>query len=177
VHIVRRAKVRFLDPLTRMAAATQRWIVQEYVYTGAWPVSHRVLSLCGTPLYAFRAEADRSRKPIRDAADFGSGGRNIVASHVGCSLSLCHDEDVLELASRAHRAFDGIPLLGIDILRDAVTRELHVIEVNSSGQVWGFSSKRGRAMQERLGARYEAQFDGMSRAARVFAEEARRRAR
>jgi hypothetical protein len=177
VRIVRRERVRWLEPITKMAANTQRWIAQEFVYTGAWPVSHRVLSLCGTPLYAFRAEADRSRQPIRHAEDFGNGGRNIVASHIGCSLSLCHDADVLELASRAHSAFDGIPLLGVDILRDAVTGALSVIEVNSSGKVWGFSSERGRAMQERLGARYETQFDGLSRAARVLVEETRRRAR
>jgi hypothetical protein len=177
VRIVRRERVRWLEPITRMAARTERWIAQEFIYTGEWPVSHRVLSLCGTPLYAFRAEADHSRQPIRSATDFGSGGRNIVASHIGCSLSLCHDADVLELASRAHRAFEGIPLLGVDILRDAVTRELSVIEVNSSGLVWGFSSERGRAMQERLGVRYETQFDGLSRAARVLAEETRRRAR
>lgn len=177
VRIVRRERVRWLEPTTEIAAGTQRWIAQEFVYTGAWPVSHRVLSLCGTPLYALRAEADRGRQPIRHATDFGSGGRNIVASHIGCSLALCDDADVLELASRAHRAFDGIGLLGVDILRDAVTRELYVIEVNSSGLVWGFSSQRGRAMQELLGARYESQFDGLSRAARVLAEETRRRAR
>jgi len=177
VRIVRRERVRWLEPITKMAADTQRWIAQEFVHTGAWPVSHRVLSLCGTPLYAFRAEADRARQPIRHASDFGSGGRNIVASHIGCSLSLCDDADVLELASRAHRAFDGIGLLGVDILRDAVSGKLYVLEVNSSGKVWGFSSQRGRAMQERLGARYETQFDGLSRAARVLAEETRRRAR
>lgn len=177
VRIVRRDRVRFLDPITRMAARTQRWIVQEFVYTGAWPRSHRVLSLFGTPLYAFRAESDRKRPPIRDAEDFGGGGRNIVATHIGCSLAFCHDADVLELASRAHRAFDGIPLLGVDVLRDARSGELRVIEVNASGRCWGFSSERGRSMQERLGARYETQFDAFARAARVFAEQARRRAR
>ncbi len=177
VRIVRRERVGWLEPRTQMAATTQRWIAQEFVYTGAWPVSHRVLSLCGTPLYAYRAEADRSKQPIRHAEDFGSGGRNIVASHIGCSFALCDDPDLLELASRAHRAFDGIPLLGVDILRDAITRKLSVLEVNSSGKVWGFSSERGRAMQERLGARYETQFDGLSRAARVLADETRRRAR
>lgn len=176
VRIVRSQRVRFLDPITRFAADTERWIVQEYVYTGPWPVSHRVLTLCGTPLYAFRATADRSRAPIRHGQDFADGGRNIVASHVGCTLEFCYDADVLGLAEQVAKAFEGIPLLGVDILRDATNGALWVMEVNASGRVWGFSSERGRAMQQQLGRRYESQFDGLARAARVLIEETRRRA-
>ena len=178
VRIVRSDRVRWLEPTTKLAADTRRWIVQEFIYTGAWPVSHRVLSLCGTALYAFRAEGDRGKAPLRSATDFASGGgRSIVASHIGCSFRFCDDPDVLELAERAHRAFEDIPLLGIDILRDAVSGKLYVVEVNSSGNVWTFSSERGLAVQERLGRPYESQFDAMARAARVLAEQTRRRAR
>jgi hypothetical protein len=166
--------VRFLDPLTRMAAGTERWIAQQYVHTGPWPTAQRVLVLCGTPLYAIRTRADHARAPIRHAADFNEGGRNIVASAVGCSIEFCHDADILELAQRAAGAFPQIPLLGVDVLRDAASGALCVIEVNSSGRCWGFSSKRGRAMQERLGRRYESQFDGLARAARVLVEQTRR---
>jgi hypothetical protein len=61
----------------------------------------------------------------------------------------------------------------VDVLRDAASGRLYVIEVNSSGRCWGFSSQRGRAMQQVLGHRYEAQFDGLARAARVLAEQTR----
>jgi hypothetical protein len=177
VRIVRNDKVRWLEPITKVAAGTRRWIVQEFVYTGPWPVSHRVLTLCGTPLCAFRAEGDNARAPLRHAGDFSDGvGRNIVASHMGCSFRFCHDADVLELASRAHRAFPDVPLLGVDILRDANGGQLYVVEVNASGRVWGFSSERGEQLQQRLGGRLEAEFDSMARAARVLIEETRRRA-
>ena len=69
-----------------------------------------------------------------------------------------------------------MPLLGVDLLRDARDGRLYVAEVNSSGNVWAFSSAIGRAMQERLGASYESQFDAMARAARVLVDETRRRA-
>jgi hypothetical protein len=174
VRIVRSTRVRFLDPYTRFAADTQRWIVQEYVYTGPWPVSHRVLTLCGTPLYAFRATADRAREPIRHGQDFADGGRNIVASHIGCTLEFCYDPDILGLAEQVAKAFEGVPLLGVDILRDADTGQLWVMEVNAGGRVWGFSSDRGTAMQQHMGGRYESQFDGLARAARVLAEQTRR---
>jgi hypothetical protein len=177
VRIVRNDRVRFLDPLTRYAANTSRWIVQQYVHTGRWPVAQRVLTLCGTPLYAFRTTADSAKAPIRHAQDFADGGRSIVASHVGCSIEFCHDQDILALAQRASRVFPHIPLLGVDVLREADTGKLYVIEVNSSGRCWGFSSERGRGMQQRLGRRYESQFDGLARAARVLAEETRRRAK
>lgn len=177
VRIVRSEKVRFLDPRTRVAAPTQRWIAQQYVHTGPWPTSQRVVTLCGVPLYATRSRADHARKPIRDATDFGSGGKSIVASHVGCTIEFCYDADILALAERTACAFPEIPLLGIDILRDAESDALHVIEVNSSGQCWGFSSGLGNSMQERLGHRYESQFDAFARAARVLIEQTRRLAR
>jgi hypothetical protein len=177
VRIMRSEKVRFLEPRTRVAAATQRWIVQEYVHTGPWPTSQRVVTLCGVPLYATRSRADQSRKPILNATDFDSGGRSIVASHVGCTLEFCYDADILALAERTARAFPEIPLLGIDILRDAESGALHVIEVNSSGQCWGFSSGLGNSMQGRLGQRYESQFDAFARAARVLIEQTRLLAR
>ena len=176
VRIMRSEKVRFLDASTRRASRAQRWIAQRYVHTGSWPTAHRVLTLCGTPLYAIRTQSDRSRAPIRHATDFASGGRSIVASHVGCSIEFCSDADILALAEKAAGAFPDTPLLGVDILRDADGGQLQVIEVNSRGGCWGFSSRKGAAMQERLGARFETQFDAFSRAARVLAEETRRRA-
>ena len=177
VRIVRSEKVRFLDPSTRRATRAQRWIAQQYVHTGSWPTAQRVLTLCGTPLYAIRTRADRSRAPIRHAADFASGGRSIVASHVGCSIEFCHDADILALAERAARVFPDIPLLGVDILRDADSGQLHVVEVNSRGGCWGFSSRKATAMQQILGRPFESQFDAFARAARVLIEETRRRAR
>jgi len=177
VRIVRSARVRFLDFTTRRAARAQRWIAQRYVHTGPWPTAQRVLTLCGTPLYAIRTRADVSRAPIRDAADFESGGKSIVASHVGCSIEFCYDADILALAERAARVFPEVPTLGVDILRDADSGALHVVEVNSRGGSWGFSSRRVRAMQQVLGRPFESQFDAFARATRVLIEETRRRAR
>lgn len=119
----------------------------------------------------------RRGAPIRHAADFTSGGRSIVASHVGCSIEFCHDADILALAERAARVFPDIPLLGVDILRDADSGQLHVVEVNSRGGCWGFSSRKATAMQQILGRPFESQFDAFARAARGLIEETRRRAR
>jgi hypothetical protein len=177
VRIMRSEKVRFLDFSTRRATRAKHWIAQEYIHTGSWPTAQRVLTLCGTPLYAIRTRADGSRAPIRHAADFGGGGRSIVASHIGCRIEFCDDADVLALAERAARAFPDIPLLGVDILRDADSGRLHVVEVNSRGGCWGFSSRKATAMQQILGRPFESQFDAFARAARVLIEETRRRAR
>ncbi|HEX5066375.1 MAG TPA: ATP-grasp domain-containing protein [Myxococcota bacterium] len=177
VRIVRSAKVRFLDASTRRAARAERWIAQQYVHTGPWPTAQRVLTLCGTPLYAIRTRADRSRAPIRNAGDFGGGGKNIVASAIGCSIEFCDDADVLEMAERAARVFPEIPALGVDILRDVESGALHVIEVNSRGGSWGFSSRKVAAMQQVLGRPFESQFDAFARAARVLTEQTRRLAR
>lgn len=85
VRIVRSEKVRFLDPSTRRATRAQRWIAQQYVHTGSWPIAQRVLTLCGTPLYAIRTRADarvrRSDMPqISAAADAASSPATSAAA-------------------------------------------------------------------------------------------------
>jgi hypothetical protein len=54
---------------------------------------------------------------------------------------------------------------------------LYVLEVNSLGYTWHFSSPTGRVVQERFGLDLEAQFDGRNRAADLLCEQTRRRAR
>lgn len=171
VRIERTATVQWKPPTTalglRFGGRFNPRVVQEFVYTGAWPRSHRVATLFGTALWALRVEAGHDRRPLsnRDAFD----GQSIVSSGRGCTFELCDDADVIALAERAHTAFPRIPLLGADILRDADTGRLFVIEVNSLGYTWHFSSPSGVKLQSEFGLDLSAQFDGRRRAARVLA--------
>jgi hypothetical protein len=180
VRIQRRGRVRWKPPES-IDGRHPGILVQEFVYTGRWPVAHRVTTLFGRTLFAVRTEADRSRRPLlgRDAFRGGPevGGVSIVSSHRGCTYSLGDDPEVIALAERAHDAFPDIPVLGVDVLRDADTGRLSVIETNPGGYTWHFSSKPGRRIQQQFGLDLEAQFDGIRKAAGVLAEETRRRAR
>ena len=57
------------------------------------------------------------------------------------------DADILALARRAHAALPEIALQGIDIIREAGSGKLFVLEANPGGNTWIFSKG---AMTERL---------------------------
>jgi len=177
VKIKRRGRVRWKRPAEHLES-TSGWIVQDFVYTGLWPVSYRVTTLFGHVIHSWQAEADHGRRSLRARYDFkAEGGLSIVASHMGCRFTLQEDEDILDIGRRAAHALPDIPLLGVDVLRDVETGRLFVIEVNASGYVWHFSSETGRAMQKQFGFTLESQFDGLRKAATILLSEARRRAR
>jgi hypothetical protein len=171
VRIQRRSHVRWQPPKTALAvqfgSMFNPCVVQEFVYTGPWPQSHRVATLFGTALWAIRIEASHTRQALPHREAFS--GQSVVSSGQGCTFELAPDPDVIELAERAHAAFPRVPVLGADILRDADSGELYVVEVNSLGYTWHFSSPSGSKFQAEFGFRLEAQFDGRRRAARVLA--------
>jgi hypothetical protein len=115
-------------------------ILQNFVDTGVHPCKYRVLTLCGEVLYA----QFRTLKEPRP--DLHSDDATLLTAQVATSGGDCeyvHDDypDVVAFAKRASAAFPTIPLLGIDIVRDKLTGDLHVLEVNAGGNVWHFSSR------------------------------------
>jgi len=185
VRIMRKGRVRWRPPTTDYTRTTtgqnQNWIVQDFVYTGLRPVSYRVATFFGEPLWALKVEADPSRRELRHRTDFGGGeeaggGMSIVASGRGCVFSLISDPELLSPAARAHQAFPGVPLLGVDILHDVETGRLDVIEVNSAGLTWHLTSPIGLKIQQEFGFSLDSQFDARRTAARVLVDQVRRNA-
>jgi hypothetical protein len=170
VRLERRELARWARPRTQLGehfgGPWSPRVAQEFVYTGPWPRSHRVATLFGSALFALRIEADHARQPLPDRASFH--GQSIVSSGHGCTFALCAEPEIHGLAERAHAAFPQVPLLGVDIVRDIDTGELFVIEVNSIGYTWHFSSPSGRKLQSQFGLDLDAQFEGRRRAAGVL---------
>ena len=170
VRIERRADARWTAPRTQLAEGFggpfNPRLAQEFVYTGPWPHSYRVATLFGHTLWSLRIEASHAREPLLERSDFH--GQSIVSSGQGCTLSLSNDAAVIALAERASAALPRVPMLGIDILRDADTGELFVAELNSLGYSWHFSSPAGLKFQAEYGFQLSAQFDGRRKAARLL---------
>jgi hypothetical protein len=147
---------------------------QEFIYTGPFPVSFRVGSLFGSPIYSFKAEARTTAGPTPPVDATATGRRGqvpaIVANTQTSTYTDCFDPGILELARRAHGAFPEIPLLGIDIIRHHPSGQCYVVEVNASGYAWHFSSPIGREMQAAHGIDFAAQYGGLARAAEILAE-------
>ena len=177
IRTMRATKARWEPTESRISGKSDSLLAQEFIYTGPWPTSYRVTTLFGNVLWALKVEAARTRAPMDGPESFGAkGGLTVVSNSKGCVMSPMNDPEIIAFGEAAHRAFPNIPLLGIDIVRRATDGKLFVIEVNASGWVWHFSSPLGLRAQKEFGFKFEDQFDGIRKAARVLATEARRQA-
>jgi hypothetical protein len=178
VRIERRDRAEWTRPRTELAARFggrfNPRIAQDFVYTGPWPKSYRVATLFGRALFGLEIEASHERAPLLERSSFH--GQSVVSSGRGCTFALCSDADVLELAERAHAAAPDVPLLGVDLVRDADSGQLFVLELNSIGYTWHFSSPSGLRLQREFGLDLAAQLDGRRRAAAVLARVCEERA-
>jgi amino acid adenylation domain-containing protein len=178
VRIARRDRVRWKPVVTSAAGPSPRLLVQEFVYTGLWPVSYRVNTLFGRTLYSMVITGNRARPalggPDEFAAQRSSGGQcvSIVSNARDSTAEFCMDESIIAFGERAAAAFPDVPLLGVDILKDAMTGRLLVSEVNSLGHNWNFGPDFATAFRLDI----ERQFDGLRKAASILAEETRLRA-
>lgn len=153
-------------------------LAQRFVYTGKWPSNYRVVTLFGRALLCWRCEASHEYRPLESRWDFKArGGVTVVSNKQDSRYALAFDADVVALGERAHGAFPEQPLLGTDIVRDADTGELWVIECNPRGDAWLISSEMGRMIERANGLQFAAQFGALDAAAEVLARETRARAR
>ncbi len=181
VQIARTSRLRWRHPNTKTARILgglfAPYIVQEFVHTGQWPVSFRVVTLLGHALWCTRIEASHARPALVSRFGFEELGPgvsvSIVSSGQGCSYELGNDPGVIRLGELAHQAFPDFGLLGVNMLRDADTGELFVAEVNSLGYVWNITSKAGRELQHQFGIDLDSQFGAITKAARILATKSR----
>jgi hypothetical protein len=179
VRIARSSGLSWRPPTTRVAkvlgGVLAPSVVQEFVYTGPFARSYRVTTLFGEVLWSLSVEAGHHRKPLHSPNGFAKGetgaGTSIVSSGKGCQIAYCNEPDVLNLAQQAHQAFPEFGLLGFDLVRDYETQKLFIVEANSAGLCWHFSSETGQRLNRELGLSLESQFNGRRIAARILAEQ------
>ena len=75
VRIARRDRVRWKPVVTSAAGPSPRLLVQEFVYTGPWPVSYRVNTLFGRVLYSMVITGNRARQPLGGPDEFDARER------------------------------------------------------------------------------------------------------
>ena len=131
----------------------------------------------GRVLYSARNSWVVARPPLEEIAANREG---IIASndkHFGRLRTVWNDPEIITLGEQTHAAFPECPVLGVDVLRDAETRKLHVMEVNPSGKVWHFSSQLAKnffTAEHR--ANLYAQFGALDRIAQLLIEKTREEA-
>jgi glutathione synthase/RimK-type ligase-like ATP-grasp enzyme len=151
-------------------------MAQQFIDTGLQPAQIRVLTLFGVPLYAEKISSVKEQPlPAARTKELVSQVR-ITPVSAERARAFVYDADVLDLARRVAAVFPSVPLQGIDILREAKTGKLFVLEINPGGNTWHFSSKYGRH-QRVEGKKRQDQFDAFSIAADVLIERTRNEAR
>ncbi len=157
---------------------TSKLLLQSFIDTGVYAESWRVLTLLGEPLYCFRSASGVERPPL-DAPDDVIEKAIIEPKHpegkakVGYEnlRAFVADKEIMNFARQASRAFPRIPLQGCDIIREAGTGKLYILEVNPGGNTWHFSSPLFVNQRTKLGGResFTKQLDAFAVAARVLA--------
>lgn len=145
-------------------------LAQRFVYTGAWPESYRVTTLFGEAISCrWQCTPDKGRPLSGRWAFREAGGASIVSNTKDMIVKLVRDNEVIALAERTHRlAFPQCPTLGQDIVRDAETGELFVLETQPQGS-WEFTSPTGQLIQAANGFDYETFFDLTEKSAHIIA--------
>lgn len=178
-HRERLAAMTVLDVPAGHQMREVAMIAQRFIDTGDYPAKYRVLTLLGEILYCQFTVLIGKRPPL-DAPDdmleqavVGTGGAERT-------YEPCNDADVLAFARKVAAAFGGIPLLGIDIIRDMHSGKLFALEVNAWGNVWHFSSDmwaERRALYPKVKTDMMNQFGAFDVAASALIAATRRMAR
>ena len=179
VHVMRRARAEKIAPTDfsrghPMHLSKAGYLLQKFVHTGEYATIYRVTTLLGRALFAATYKSNTKSPPLTcsdqiiESADF-------TQKH-DRTITFESSDDVLMLAGKVGAAFDSIPLLGIDIVRDGQTSRLYVLEVNPGGNTWHFSSAMWaelRRQQPELVAEMKGQFGAFDIAAEALVEKTR----
>jgi glutathione synthase/RimK-type ligase-like ATP-grasp enzyme len=152
---------------------------QRFIDTGPFINHHRVLTLFGVPLLAFKTISQVAR-PSLDSPDDILGKVAIKARRrdgpVGREFT--SDPDILDLGRRTYSALPEMALQGVDIIREEKSGKLYVLESNPGGNTWIFSKgEMTTRLKAALGVeRLSDQFDAFKTAAKVLIERTREEA-
>jgi hypothetical protein len=136
-------------------------IVQRFIDTGNLPEYYRVLTLLGEPVLWMRVKSaveqidlanlgtqDTNEAVVDPRSTYGSTERGFSEL-----LEFQVPKEITDFAKAVYPSFPNTPLQACDIVREAATRELFILEINAGGNTWDFSSRRVAASREMLGGR------------------------
>jgi hypothetical protein len=153
------------------------YLAQRFVPTGPYPESYRVMMVLGRPIYARFARGTERMPDDIEAMDDPTTLKITSNVSAGGIVEQRIQPDAIALATRAAMVFPGVPVLGVDLLRERPTGRLYVIEVNPTGQVWHLSTEIGKKQQREFGVDYYNQFGALDVITDALIDLTRREAR
>lgn len=149
------------------------YLVQKFIKTGVRPIHYRATVFLNKVILTWFAES---------VLYYPTGLENLsellaktVASNKKELRTVKHlnSDRCNELAVKVSMQFPFNPIMGVDIVCDALTNELYVLELNSGGNVWHFSSREGHkegSARKALGGRQNMinQYDAFTLSAKAI---------
>jgi hypothetical protein len=176
VRLMRTCDVRWVDPHAwprNDPRYGRERLAQRFIDTGPFAVSHRVMTVFGRPIYSITTQSLTERPPIDPGVAFDIP---IASNHGERALKMDDDREVVDFALGAATAFPELPVLGIDIVREAGTGKLYVLEVNTGGGTWHISSRYAEAQRRDFNLDLYGQFDAINTITDALIEVTRREA-
>jgi hypothetical protein len=162
-HRLERMEPRDFPPDHLIHEAQEGYLVQKFIDTGLYPSYQRIQTFFGKVMYSWRTTLKHPRSRL-DAPDSEIERAVIDIKGGDKERQLVKEADVQRLAEQVHAQFPDIPILGCDVIRDATTRMLHVLECNPGGNTWHISSRDAEHIRQGLG---NAKANGPARAAQL----------
>src|SRR5581483_853883 len=174
INLMRTERVRYKAPEEYPEGHPGRrgpMVVQQFINTGERISLYRVLTLFGAPLYSQLMRSAEKRVDL--TADDETIESAVVATQaLEIEKDFVIEPDVIALAKAADAAIPDVPQKGIDIIRDANTGKIYVLEVNPGGNTWHFSSRYLEEIRASNGPEFEKrrrdQFDAFRTAAKAL---------
>jgi glutathione synthase/RimK-type ligase-like ATP-grasp enzyme len=179
VRLARTRDVHWQDPLS-WPPSDPRFgvplVAQRFIDTGPHTTCHRVTLLFGRPIWATTSRWLNARSFDLDADSAAPFDQAIAANHGERTVTLNYDEEILKFRASIAAAFPEIPVLGIDVIREAETGLLFALEVNAGGLTWHSSSDLGIQLQRDRAIDFHAQFGALDIIADALIDVTRREA-
>lgn len=149
VRLMRTRRLNDISMGRSAASDMEDTLVQSFIDSGVNSTVWRAMTFFGHTLYCMKSWSPQPRANL-DAPDSEIEAciiepkqpEIVRAYEIPAMRALIHDAEVVEFARRVHETVPSYPLLGCDIIRDAETKRLQLIEMNAGGNVWHFSSPR-----------------------------------
>jgi hypothetical protein len=163
VRLVRTSDVKWIDPLNWPRDDPrhgQAMAAQQFIDTGAHATSFRVMTVFGQPIYSI-ASISLDERPLLEL-DRGGHVDLPIASNAGARLlELNFDAGIIQLGAAVYNAFPSAPVQGVDVIREAATGKLFVLEFNPRGHTWHLSSPYFRSLRQQFGLDLYGQFNAL----------------
>jgi hypothetical protein len=143
------------------------YILQEFIDPGPLMPGYRVMSLMGQPLLSYCWD-NVTPAQLPNSFDDSFSRFLFAAAENERVRKLVIEEDIIEFAQQVFEVHADLPLQGIDIIRDAQTKQLYVLENNSGGNVWSFSMSDSNPYRSFGRKAMVTQFMAFDRAAEIL---------